>query len=299
MSATTSGTPDMSPVSRSLYALAAASGRVSMLALDHRDAMRNTYRRLGVGEVDEVTMVEAKSRIADVLGAGCSSLLVDPAALERCRRPGLAVMMPLEEQGHEELEGGRLTTLLDDFSPAQAAELGASACKILLYYRADHRASAARQLELVGNAAAECHRHGLALIVEPKLYLLAGETDEELAPSFADLVVAGAAELSDSGADLLKVEFAGDLAACERVSEAAAPLNWTLLGGSDVHGGTFAGQLEIACQGGASGFIAGRAIWGGALAEPADRQVGWLRGNALPIFERLVDITERNARRLS
>lgn len=299
MSATTSGNPEMTPVRRSLHALAAASGCVSMLALDHRDAMRNSYRRLGVGEVDEATMVAAKAEIAATLGASCSSLLIDPAALERCRRPGLALMMPLEQQGHEELEGGRLNALLEDFSPGQAAELGASACKILLYYRADHRPSATRQRELVENAAAECHRHGLALIVEPKLYLLPGETDEGLGPSFADLVVAGAAELSDSGADLLKVEYPGEAAACERISEAAAPLNWTLLGGNEVDGSTFAEQLEAACQGGASGFIAGRAIWGGALAEPADQQAGWLRDNALPIFDRLVDITERNARRLT
>jgi tagatose 1,6-diphosphate aldolase len=286
-------------VTRALHSLAAPGGGISTLALDHRDAMRNAYRRLGIEEVDEETMVDAKVRIVDVLGASCSSILLDRTALPRCRRPDLPVMMPLEEQGHEEFEGGRLNPLLEDFGPADAAKLGAQACKLLLYYRADHRPSASRQRELVETVAAECHRHGLALVVEPKLYRLAGEAEEDLAASFGDLVVAAAADLSDSGADLLKAEYPGDAAACERVSEAAAPLNWTLLGGSDADGETFAEQLQVACQAGASGFIAGRAIWGGALAEREDQQAAWLRDHALPTFQRLVDITERHARRLT
>jgi sulfofructosephosphate aldolase len=282
-----------------LSSLAAPGGGISTLALDHRDAMRSSYRRAGVEAVDEATMVAAKVRIVDALAEYCSSILLDAGALAACRRPGLPVLMPLEQQGHDGFEGGRLNRLLDDFSPATAADLGAQACKLLLYYRTDHRPTASRQLELVAAAAADCHRHGLPLVVEPKLYRLEGEGEDELAATFGELVVAAAADLSASGADLLKVEYPGSAAACERVSAAAEPLRWTLLGGSDVDGETFAVQLRSACEAGASGFIAGRAIWGGALAVAEGEQPAWLAEHALPTFERLVEITDTYARRMS
>jgi tagatose 1,6-diphosphate aldolase len=286
-------------VARALHSLAAPGGGISTLALDHRDAMRNTYRRAGIEDVDETTMIDAKVRIVDALAHLSSSILLDAAALGRCRRPGLPVLMPLEQQGHEAYEGGRLNMLLEGFGPADAARLGVQACKLLLYYRADHEPSARRQMELVEAVAADCHLQGVALVVEPKTYRLQGESEEQLAANLDDLVVAGADDLSGSGADLLKVEYPGDAKACGRVTEAAGPLNWTLLGGSDVDGDTFAGQLRVACEAGASGFIAGRAIWGGALAEPEDRQATWLKDHAVPTFERLVDIADRYARRLS
>ncbi len=71
------------------------------------------------------------------------------------------------------------------------------------------------------------------------------------------------------------------------MTDAAAPLAWALLGGSEVGGETFAAQLEAACGAGASGFSAGRAIWGGVLGLPVTDQEQWLEREALPLFERL------------
>jgi tagatose 1,6-diphosphate aldolase len=299
MSQKTSDQRGLDPVARALGSLAHPGGGISTLALDHRDAMRNAYRRAGLADVEEATMLETKARIVDALGDCGSSILLDAAALERCRRPGMAVLMPLEEQGHEEFAGGRLNQLLDDFAPVDAANLDVQGCKLLLYFRADHELSASRQLGLVRTLADDCHRHGLALVVEPKVYRLSGESEAQFAGAFGDLVVAGARDLSESGADLLKIEYPGSGAACERVTEALSSLPWTLLGGSDVDGDTFAEQLRAACAAGASGFIAGRAIWGGALACEEAEQAAWLREHALPLFERLVEITDTYARRLN
>ena len=110
-------------------------------------------------------------------------------------------------------------------------------------------------------------------------------------------MVAAAQDLSDAGPDLLKLQYPGDAAACERAAAAAAPLPWTLLGGSDVDGKTFARQLDVACAAGACGFIAGRAIWGGVLPLDAAEHDAWLAAHARPLMQRLVEIAETHARR--
>jgi tagatose-1,6-bisphosphate aldolase len=283
---------------RSLLAFATPAGVICTLALDHRDAMRNAFARAGIEDVTEATMLETKERIADALAGGASAILLDAPAVARCRRPGLGIFVPLEAQGHVALAGGRTTRLLDDFGPRDAVALGADGGKLLLYYRADHEASAERQRELVATVAADCHRHGLPLVVEPIVYRLEGEDEREYAGRFGDLVVGAAADLAGSGADLLKLQFPGDARACERLTQAAAPLHWALLGGSEVDGATFARQLEIACAAGACGFIAGRAIWGGAVALDPNGQSAWLRDHARPLFDRLAGIADTHARRL-
>jgi tagatose-1,6-bisphosphate aldolase len=280
----------------SLQPLATPAGAICVLALDHRDALRNAFRRAGIDDVTETTMLDLKARIVDVLGGSASALLLDPPALPRCRRPGVGLLVPLEEQGHEPLGGGRATRLLDDFGPEDAARLGAHAGKLLLYYRADHAPTASRQRALVERVAADCHRHGLALVVEPLAYRLAGEDDSMYADAFAELVEAGAWDISGCGADLLKLQFPGSPAACERLN-AAARLPWTLLGGKEVDGPTFADQLEAACNAGARGFIAGRPLWGDAVGLEPNAQEAWLREGARPLAARLAAIADTHVRR--
>jgi tagatose-1,6-bisphosphate aldolase len=95
--------------------------------------------------------------------------------------------------------------------------------------------------------------------------------------------------------DMLKLQYPGDGAACGRLTAAAGPLDWVLLGGGDVEPEAFAIQLETACRAGASGFMAGRTVWGGALGLPPDDQPRWLADHARPLFERLAAIAEANA----
>jgi tagatose 1,6-diphosphate aldolase len=281
-----------------LRPLTSSAGTISALALDHRDALRNVYKRVGVPNVSDETMLDLKRKIVDALAVRASAILIDSAAVTLAQPHRLGVLMPLEAQGHDGLAGGRLNRLLEDFGPADAGAMGADGCKLLLYYRADHPQTANRQLELTARAAADCHRHGLPLVVEPKVYLLNDEDDGAYAERFGELIVAGARDLADSGADLLKLQFPGDANVCERVSAAASPLHWTLLGGGDIDGETFASQLLISCRAGACGFIAGRAIWGAVLGLAANAQDAWLQTHGRPLFERLVDIADTYARRI-
>jgi tagatose 1,6-diphosphate aldolase len=298
MSATPAQTlPDTTGRTASLRPLTDARGVIRILALDHRDAMRNAYKRAGITDVTDQVMLDVKAKIIDALAPQASAILLDSLAISLPRPFPLGVIMPLETQGHDSLAGGRLNRLMTDFSSARAAELGARGCKLLLYYRADHRATAKLQLGLAAAVARECHQAGLALIVEPKVYRLEREDESVYLGRFGGLVVAGAEHLARSGADLLKLQYPGSVELCKRVSEAASPVPWTLLGG-EIDGDTFTAQLQDACAAGASGFIAGRAIWGHALSlEPSDQQ-RWLESDAQPLLERLIKITETHARRI-
>ncbi len=270
----------------SLEALATRTGAFCLLALDHRDALRNALRAAGVEAVDAATMLAFKTRIVQVLGSLASGILLDLDAVG-CRPPEAGLLTPLEAQGYELLDGARLSRL--EFDAARARWAGADGCKLLLWYRADHPASAERQRVLLARAAEDCHRHDLPLVVEPLVYRLEGESDAAYASTYADLVVAAASELHEC--DLLKLQFPG-VEACARATAAAAPLHWVLLGGSETTGSEFAAQLEAACLAGAAGFIVGRAIWAGALGLPQDEQEPWLTREALPLFRHLVAIAE-------
>lgn len=281
-----------------LEALASETGVLSVLALDHRDAMRNAFARAGQPNVPSHVMLQMKEQIVEALADRASAVMLDPGAVPSCRPAGKGLVVPLEAQGHLPLAGGRLTPLAEAFGPAEAAKLGADGCKLLLYYRADHIATAERQRALLERVAADCHRHGLPLVVEPLVYRLEGEDETRYQGAFGTLVVAAARQLADAGADLLKLQFPGDARRCKRLTDAAAPLPWVLLGGSDVSADRFAVQLELSCCAGASGFMAGRAIWSEALALPPERQRDWLRRDARARFERLTDIAEQHARRI-
>jgi sulfofructosephosphate aldolase len=56
----------------------------------------------------------------------------------------------------------------------------------------------------------------------------------------------------------------------------------------------FPAAVEAACGGGASGFLAGRAIWTAALAD--DDWTEGMRAYSVPRLRELAGIVERNAR---
>ena len=86
--------------------------------------------------------------------------------------------------------------------------------------------------------------------------------------------------------------------ACRQLAVACGDTPWVLLGaGAD--GETFIEQIRIAGAAGASGFLAGRGIWGVALDPDPDRAERLAATIARPLFERCRAIAERTARPLA
>jgi tagatose-1,6-bisphosphate aldolase len=284
---------------RGLDMLSDARGIFALAAIDHRDSLGIAFEKAGHETPSPEHIADLKVTIARALAPHATGLLVDvelgaPAIAAGAPGP-CPIVVPLEAQGYEDVSAGRVTTFLPGFSAALARTLGATACKLLLPYRPDHEASAARQDDVVRTALAACHEQGLPVILEPIVYVLPDETPEAFETAFPSLVVATAARLQALGPDILKVQFPrddrGDEAAwCTQLDAACSSTPWVLLGG----GGSpevFARDLRIACAAGASGFIAGRTLWTGVIGDETEAAT-WLRRVGVPLLHSLRDIAQ-------
>ena len=297
---------------RRLHRLAGPGGVIAGLAIDHRDSLGIVLSRRGLGELTGDDIRALKLRLVRALAPAATAVMLDEefggVALDAgAVPPSIGLIMPLEAQGYEALGDGRTTTLLDDFSPADALRRGADACKILLPYRADHEPSATAQDALVSTTVAACHDIGLPLVVEPVAYRWSSETSQTFGDAYRALVLDAVRRLAPLGVDLLKLPFPVlDLAsdgpgaaadACRELARACGETPWVLLGaGAD--GETFIEQVGIAGTAGASGFLAGRGIWEMALDPDPDRAERLAVTIARPLFERCRAIAERSARPL-
>jgi tagatose-1,6-bisphosphate aldolase len=284
---------------RGLDALSDARGIFALAAIDHRDSLAVAFEQAGFPAPPPERVAELKAAIARALAPHATGLLIDAelgaSAIAQGAMGPCGIVVPLEAQGYEDVSAGRVTTFLPGFSPALARTLGASACKLLLPYRPDHEASAARQDEVVREAAGGCHAAGLPLILEPILYALPGETTEAFASAFPALVVATAQRLQPLAPDVLKLQFPrddrGDEADwCKQIDAACGPTPWVLLGGGGAPE-VFARDLRIACRMGASGFIAGRTLWTGVIGGDDDTET-WLRRVGVPLLRSLREIAQ-------
>ena len=297
---------------RRLLRLAGPDGIVAGIAIDHRDSLQKVLSELGIGSASMDQMRHLKLALTRALVPSATALMIDAElgslVLETgAIPPGVGVIMPLEAQGYEAQGDRRLTTLLEDFSPLDAARSGADACKLLLPYRVDDEIASSHQDALVGATAADCHEQGLPLVLEPVVHRRSDESPVAHAAAYSSLVVDAVARLQPLGADLLKLPFpsldgvrtedAATIAACAALAAACGGTPWVLLGGG-VDLETYLRQIRVAGEAGASGFLVGRGIWGAVLRADPD-ETGRLAGAlARPAFERCRELARDVARPL-
>ena len=260
---------------RGVQRLADARGCICMCALDHRGSLAKMLEDGTGAPPSYQDMVEFKFDVCGALSPHCSAILLDPvygaaqsiAANVLASRTGLLVS--LEETGYSGGGDSRLSRALDGWNAAKIRRMGADGAKLLLYYRPDVEV-AVQQRALVQELAQWCEEQDLAFVVEPVGYALGDEAStgryKALKP---EIVIKTAAELTPLGIDVLKAEFPADaksekddnvmLDSCKRLDE-ASQVPWIILsGGVDFE--LFVRQVELACKAGASGFLAGRALW--------------------------------------
>jgi tagatose 1,6-diphosphate aldolase len=274
---------------RRLDRISGGDGIVVGIAIDHRDSLQAVLRRREI-DWDAARICEFKQLVARVLAPAASLMLLDvessaAQALASGALPGTtALALPLEAQGYEQVGSGPRTTLLEDWDAARSARLGADACKLLLPFRTDRPEHADAQETVAAAAVREVHAAGIALILEPIVFAEGGEppAPDEL----AELVVAGARRLAQTGADVLKVQYPGSAAACEELTRACGETPWVLLGGG-ADAEVLEAQVLDACRAGASGFVVGRTLFNDALVDDRAEAERRLREQSLPLLERL------------
>jgi tagatose 1,6-diphosphate aldolase len=257
-----------------------------ILALDHRNNLRQALNPENPEAVGDRELVEFKQQVISALASASSSVLLDPEfgasqVIAQNILPGsTGLLVALEETGYTGDPTARASQILPGWSVGKTKRTGADGVKLLVYYHPDSE-MAREQEDLVSSVAEACTGFDIPLFLEPLSYSLDPERKSLPSSEKRRVVVETARRLTPLGADILKAEFplhvkeeADEKVWAEACSELtqASEVPWALLS-SGVDFETFLRQVNVACESGASGVIAGRAIWQEAVGlEPAAMQ---------------------------
>lgn len=282
-----------------LSTLQRASGGYAMLAIDQREALRammsNAY---GGREVTDAEMIDFKLTASRALTPYASAVLIDHQfALERAVKEqavdessALIASGDLFIPAHGELVGE--VDIDPDITPARAKSLGAVAQKLLIIWRADQ--PAAPRVNLTERFVAGCHAEGLIAIIEP---VCKKPLDPATQWDPNEAIIEAAKELGSLGADLYKGQVPTNgqgtneqMRDYYRRMDEAIDSDWVILS-SGVAEEDFPRSIELAIAEGASGFLAGRAVWASCLE--ADDVGHCLSTAAVKRLQRMGDTVDR------
>lgn len=300
--------------------LADAGGRFKMLAVDQRPPITNPIRAArGTEEAPYEDVAGFKLMLIDQLQEDASAVLLDPHyALPRglsLLSPANGMIVTLEDSNFRETRGGRLSTEIGDWSVEKIKRVGGDAVKVLAWYRPDADAEICRAQEDFARRVGEaCHRFDIPFLFELLVYPLPGETDQtrdyvEMAAKQADNVLESVRRFADPdfGIDIFKLESPvpasgvgnGEDATVQALFDEMGRLAgrpWVMLS-AGAGMAEFEAVLRHAYRAGASGYLAGRAIW----AEPFRAFPDWdairtgLRDASRPYMRRINALTEAAA----
>lgn len=277
-----------------------------ILAFDQR----GSYVRMMPDGTDFKTLVQVKVDIIGTLSRYASAVLTDPTygldpAMQMSGQAGL--LLALEKSGYGGESTARMINFEDDWTVEKIRKMGATAVKLLVYYNPQNEVLADKMDHVVSQTIAECHSWDLPVFLEPLSYSVDPDipTDSaEFAAMRPEIVVETARRLSQTGTDVLKMEFPINIkyndnqtewrSKCEALSKASS-VPWVLLS-AGVDFEKFVGQVEIACESGASGFLAGRAIWKEGATMPPDDRAEFLQGTATDRLKKLLGIASEKSR---
>jgi tagatose 1,6-diphosphate aldolase len=262
---------------RGLQQLADRKGILAMCAVDHRGSLQQALEATMPGTITFQDMVDFKLDLCRAVAPWASAILLDPIygvtqAISQGALSGhTGLLVSIEETGYTTEGSARITRLLPDWGIGQVKKIGASAVKLLIYFRPDLKDVASSQFNLVARVAEECLAEDIPLLVEAVTYPVAEEKKNPLvfAGRKPELVIESARTLTSLPIDIYKAEFPADMnyekdeaklwMYCRELNE-ACQVPWVLLsaGAGFV---VFRKQVEIASKAGASGFLAGRALW--------------------------------------
>jgi len=295
---------------RSLQQISNEFGLFTIAALDHRGSFEEVLQTtLNLNPISWEAVVQEKERLTRALVPHASAVLLDPVySLGPMIRRGLipphaGLLATLEESGYTEDRAGWHTSLMENWTVADIKRLGASAVKLLVYYHPE-APNAASQEAILSQVAEECNQHDIPCLVEPICFPIEPgqtKTSPEFAAQRPEIVIETAKRLVPLGIDVLKAEFPTEASYqphqdeaimrdyCRQLTE-AIDIPWVLLS-AGVDFVTFQKQVEIACEAGCSGFLAGRAIWKEYLSLPnAAQRDHFLNTVAVSRLRILVDI---------
>ncbi|QEW01890.1 hypothetical protein [Microbacterium lushaniae] len=279
-----------------LNAIARPSGAFAMVAMDQRESLRHMFDTAGRGRPADDVLIDFKVAVAETLGPYASGFLADAQYGFDAVRAALpsSTGLILAVDALDQADGGPVEdTGLDEGVVARIPD-GVSALKLLVIWRRDGRREA--RVALAERFIRVAREHGVLSVLEPVVRAAPGE--EGFDPDAA--IREAARELSALRPDLYKAQVplagSGDEA---RQRSASAALHdcmngpWVVLS-QGVERDRFADAVRAACLEGASGFLAGRALWSDVVGSHDARTE--LRTRSVERLRRLSDVVDETAR---
>ena len=296
-----------------------AGGRFKMTAVDQRPPIKGPIaaQNGGVAPWDDVARV--KTMLLEALQPASTAMLLDPHyAIPhgwRAFDPRKGLVVTLEDSLFVETGQGRLSSEIDGWSVNKVKRMGGDAVKVLAWYRPDISEDvAAKQRDFVKRTAEACARFDIPFLFELLVHPVETDAEQtgdytEMATKHSDHVLASVEAFAgpDYGVDVFKLESPvpakgitpGDASVQGLFEEmgrlAARP--WVMLS-AGAGKADFRAVLDYAYAAGASGFLAGRAIWLDAFGHYPD----WgameeaLEHDATPYMDALNALTDERAR---
>lgn len=294
---------------RRLQQCATPGGHFVILAMDHRGNLRRSLDPTAPDAVTYEAMVGTKLEVTGALASHASAVLLDPEygaaqAVAAGVLPGqTGLIVAVEQTGYEGHATARESQVLPGWSVEKTARMGASAVKLLLYYH-PQAPNAEEQEALVQQVGSSCRQLEIPLFLEPLSFSLSAGVKTLPSSEKRQVIVETARRLTPLGVDVLKAEFPLNTReeadeglwaeACAELS-AASSTPWVVLS-AGVSFEEFARQTRVACQAGASGVMAGRAVWQEAAALKGAARSRFLSETARERMETLSEIIAEHAR---
>ncbi len=293
-------------------------GLFKMTAVDQRPPIKGPIaKHHGTSEAPWEEVARFKTLLVETLQDASTAMLLDPhyaipMGLDRFS-PTKGLIVTLEDSLFTETEGGRLSAEIDDWSVGKIKRMGGDAVKVLAWYRPDASPEVNQaQQDFTKRIGEACAKHDIPFLFELLVYPLAADAHQtkdyiEMEGKKADDVLKSVEEFAkpDYGVDVFKLESpvnANDADGSDAVQAIFDEMGrlagrpWVMLS-AGANKDAFRKVLEHAYKAGASGYLAGRAIWLDAFQHYPD----WaaieadLRGASCDYMDDLNTLTDANA----
>jgi tagatose 1,6-diphosphate aldolase len=309
-----------------LRRLADDKGLFRMVAVDQRPPIKDLVARArGDGPATYEDVSSVKRLLVEELAPHGSAVLLDPhfaypTAIDVVPASG-GLLLTLEDSVFEETPSGRRSSSIDNWSVDKIKRVGADAVKVLAWYRPDAADEVnEHQQQFVASIGEACRRYDIPFLFELLVYSFPDEaahtTDYVEQPEKRSEHVLESIEIfsrPEFGVDVFKLESPvpaasvpnpedGDATAVRRTEalfaevDRLSPVPWVMLSAGATKS-DFKNVLHYAYAAGASGFLAGRAIWWDELASFPDLGAARaaLRASSVAYMHEINDLTQRSA----
>jgi sulfofructosephosphate aldolase len=279
-----------------LSKIARSSGTFAMVAVDQREALRGMFAAHQGEPVPDSVLAQFKVDVAEVLSPFGSALLVDeqfglkPIIDAGVLNQNCGLIVAMDELIGPPGGAASDTAIDHSVDPARVKDIGGAALKLLIFYRPDDNPEVRAQL--AHEFITKCSAVGLPSVLE----IICRPGKDPSVFNREQALIDAALEASNWSPSLYKAEVPyfgkGDpqliLEQSRKITDSIQG-PWVVLS-NGVAAQDFAAAVKASCQGGASGFLAGRAIWADVIGEPDYK--GALKARSVSRLTHLCEIVD-------